>query len=105
MDCVSVFNRRAPRSMSRRLDLKHQVQRAAQEQLITEPVWLRRLVAYEVSSSVRSLGARTEEVVERDTGETKDARLYIRLRPQDALLLRRASSCSGNAVRDSFVRT
>jgi hypothetical protein len=76
-------------------DLKHQVQRAAQEQLITESVWLRRLIADEVSSSARSIGTRTEEVVERDAGETKDARLYVRLRPGDRLLLRERAAARG----------
>jgi hypothetical protein len=77
------------------LDLKQQVQRAAREQLITESVWLRRLVAAEMSSSAHSLDARAEEVVERDAGETKDARLYVRLRPGDHLLLRDRAAARG----------
>jgi mobilization protein MobC len=76
-------------------DLKHQVQRAAQEQLITESVWLRRLVAAALSSSMRSFGATAEEVVKRDTGETMSARLYVRLRPEDRLLLRDRAAARG----------
>jgi hypothetical protein len=47
------------------LDLKLEVQRAAHRELITESVWLRRLVAAEVSSGAQSLGTKTEEVDER----------------------------------------
>jgi hypothetical protein len=77
------------------LDLKHQVQRAAQDQLITESVWLRRLVADEVRSSVRSFDARAEPVVKREADVTKDARLYVRLRPEDRLLLRERAAARG----------
>ena len=76
-------------------DLKRQVQHAAQEQLITESVWLRRLVAAALSSSARSFGATTEEVVKRDTGETTSARFYVRLRPEDRLLLRDRAAARG----------
>jgi Bacterial mobilisation protein (MobC) len=76
-------------------DLKHQVQRAAQEQLITESVWLRRLVAAEVSSSVRSVGTKAQEVVKREAGEIKDARVYVRLRPGDRLLLHERAAARG----------
>jgi hypothetical protein len=76
-------------------DLKHQVQRAAQEQLITESAWLRRLVAAELSSMARSIDTRAEQVINQDAGETKDARLYVRLRPGDRLLLRARAAARG----------
>jgi len=77
------------------MDLKRQVQRSAQEQLITESVWLRRLIAAELSSTAQSIDTRAEQLVNRDAGETKNARLYVRLRTEDRLLLRARAAARG----------
>ena len=69
-------------------DIKRQVQQAAGQQLVTESVWLRRLVMAGISSAVAANAGSEEGVSTSRTGETREARLYVRLRPEDRLLLR-----------------
>src|SRR6516162_1367995 len=67
-------------------DIKHRVRQAASQGLITESVWLKRLVMRELSES----GERVSDALGgaiRVERQVRDARLYVRLRPEDHLLL------------------
>jgi hypothetical protein len=69
-------------------DIKHRVQQAARGQLINESIWLKRLVIRALSDPSQ---ANTDEVGSSDNGEpggARDARLYVRLRLEDRVLLR-----------------
>jgi hypothetical protein len=67
-------------------DIKIRVQQAASQQLIPESIWLKRLV-------IRALGESGESESDvkgstiRAEGGGRDARLYVRLRAEDRLLL------------------
>jgi hypothetical protein len=76
-------------------DIKHRVQQAAGQQLVTESVWLRRLVMAGISSAVAANAGSEEGVSTSRTGETREARLYVRLRPEDQLLLRERAAAHG----------
>lgn len=68
------------------LDEKERVHAIAQELLITESVWLKRLVLTALCESPQSKGAtRLSDNAQRRGSE---ARLYVRLRSEDRLLLR-----------------
>jgi hypothetical protein len=79
------------------LQEKQRVQALASQLLITESVWLKRLVlralGESATSSVRDAVA-TQREPER---HTRDVRLYVRLRPEDRLLLRERATARGMA--------
>jgi hypothetical protein len=72
----------------------------ASQQLVTESVWLKRLVIAALSKSQLSRSAQ-EQQEPRALGEVQQgirgARLYIRLRPEDRLLLRERAAARGMA--------
>ena len=76
-------------------DIKHRVQQAASQQIITESIWLKRLVIQALSGSAP---ANTDEVGSAGSVEpssARDSRVYVRLRHQDRLLLRERSAGRG----------
>lgn len=70
-------------------ETKEHVQAAASAQLVTESVWLKRLVIAELREDSGSSSA--QRVLPRRAGnlasDGRGARLYIRLRPEDRMLL------------------
>ena len=78
-------------------DIKLRVQQAASRQLITESVWLKRLVIQALSESAN---AKTDEIGSAGSGEpsgARDSRVYVRLRREDRLLLRERAAARGMA--------
>lgn len=75
-------------------DIKRRVHEAARQQLVTESVWLRRLVFAEISTAVADNAADREGASTRVT-VSREARLYVRLRPEDRLLLRERAAARG----------
>ena len=81
--------------------LKARVAKAAQEQLLTESIWLRRLVLRELRLSA------SDELAQADMAATTRAlcsnervpasSLYVRLHPDDRLLLRERAAARGMA--------
>ena len=67
-------------------DIKHRVQQAASQQLITESIWLKRLVVRALSESAESVSPAIVSTI-RPEPEKRDARLYVRLRFEDHILL------------------
>jgi hypothetical protein len=82
------------------LEEKRRVQVMASQQLVTESVWLKRLVIAAFSDSQVSRQMK-EEAPKKALGEvhsgSRDARLYVRLRPEDRLLLRERAVARGMA--------
>jgi Bacterial mobilisation protein (MobC) len=87
-------------------EMKQRIQALAEQQLITESAWLRRLVAAALSGSAGGSASdghiaprhpmRLTHVLS-DDGEAPSYRVYIRLRPDDRLLLRERASARGLA--------
>jgi len=78
-------------------DVKHRVQQAASQQLITESIWLKRLVIQGLGNSAQSI---TDDVGSTGSVEpscARDSRLYVRLRHEDRLLLRGRAAARGMA--------
>jgi hypothetical protein len=78
-------------------DIKQRVQQAASQQLITESIWLKRLVNQALSESAN---AETDEIGSAGSVESsgaRDSRLYVRLRREDRLLLRERAAARGMA--------
>ena len=78
---------------------KRRVQVMARQELITESVWLKRLAIAAINDSQRRYV--TDETAPAARGEpqrcSRDARLYVRLRPEDCLLLRERAAARGMA--------
>ena len=78
------------------LEEKQRVQALATRLLITESVWLKRLVMRALGESAASLSDTI--VIQREPERyTRDARLYVRLRLEDRLLLRERATARGMA--------
>jgi uncharacterized protein (DUF1778 family) len=73
-------------------DIKRLVRRAAGEQLLTESVWLRRTVLGVLSSSAESS---VDVASVASVAEPRSARLYVRLRTDDQLLLQERAAARG----------
>lgn len=73
-------------------DIKRLVQRAAGEQLVTESVWLRRVVLGALSSSAASS---VDLASVADATKPRSTRLYVRLRGEDQLLLQERAAARG----------
>src|SRR5215813_4454552 len=78
------------------LEEKQRVHALAGRLLITESVWLKRLVIRALGESAASLPDATATQREPER-HTRDARLYVRLRPEDRLLLRERATARGMA--------
>jgi len=87
-------------------EMKERVHALAEQQLITESVWLKRLVAAAVRESaadesvliraVHSASAtRRDGVLADDRNDQPSSRVYMRLRPDDRLLLRERARARG----------
>jgi hypothetical protein len=87
-------------------EMKERVQTLAEQQLITESVWLKRLVAAALrdpnddgstqSRAARAIGAtRRNWVLEADGEDLRRMRVCVRLRPDDRLLLRERAIARG----------
>ena len=78
-------------------DIKHRVQQAASQQLITESIWLKRLVIQALSDfaepNVEGVGSPSNN----EGSGARHARLYARLRDEDRLLLRERAAARGIA--------
>jgi hypothetical protein len=78
------------------LEEKQRVQALASQLFITESVWLKRLVMRALGESAASLPDTI--VIQREPERcTRDARLYVRLRLEDRLLLRERATARGMA--------
>ena len=77
-------------------DIKHRVQQAASRQLITESVWLKRLVIQALSESRESVPDAIGSTIRADR-DSRDARLCVRLRQDDRLLLHGRAAARGMA--------
>lgn len=85
-------------------DTKARVAAVTQEQLLTESIWLRRLVLKELRAGASEDGPRhhTDTAIAGDRGRCSKQRapgsgLYTRLRPQDRLLLHERAAARGMA--------
>ena len=79
-------------------DIKHRVQQAASRQLITESIWLKRLVLRALSESGDSVSdAMGSTCTIRAERGGRNTRLYVRLRSEDRLLLRERATARGMA--------
>jgi len=78
------------------LEEKQRVQALASQLFITESVWLKRLVLRALSESAASLPDAIAAQREPDR-PSRDARLYVRLRQEDRLLLRERATARGMA--------
>jgi hypothetical protein len=76
-------------------DSKHRVQQAASQQLITESVWLKRLVIQALSDSAESNSDELGSASSVEPNGARDSRLYVRLRHEDRLLLRERAAARG----------
>ena len=79
-------------------DIKHRVQQAASQQLITESIWLKRLVIQALSEPARSNIGETGSAGSVEPSSARDSRLYVRLRHEDRLLLRERAAARGMAA-------
>jgi len=79
-------------------DIKHQVQQAAGQQLITESIWLKRLVIQALSDSTESNSDEVGSAGGVEPSSARDSRLYVRLRHEDRLLLRERAAARGMAA-------
>jgi hypothetical protein len=77
-------------------DIKQRVQQAARQQLVTESIWLRRLVMRALDKSDESVSGAIAGTIRAEHG-MRDARLYVRLRPEDCLLLHDRAAARGMA--------
>ena len=77
-------------------DIKHRVQQAASRQLITESIWLKRLVIQALSESRESVPDAIGSTIRADR-DSRDARLCVRLRQDDRLLLHGRAAARGMA--------
>jgi hypothetical protein len=77
-------------------DIKHRVQQAANQQLITESVWLKRLVIRALSESGELVSDALGSTIRAEHGR-RDARLYVRLRSEDRFLLHDRAAARGMA--------
>lgn len=77
-------------------DIKHRVQQAASQQLIPESIWLKRLVMRALSESGEPVPDALGSTI-RGEREARDARLYVRLRPEDRLRLHDRAAARGMA--------
>ena len=77
-------------------DIKHRVQQAASQQLITESIWLKRLVIQALSESRESVPDAIGSTIRADR-DSRDARLCVRLRQDDRLLLHGRAAARGMA--------
>ena len=75
-------------------ETKRLVQAAANEQLLTESMWLKRLVIEALRATTAS-SKRTLTKGEEDPLAARGARLYVRLRHEDRLLLRERANARG----------
>ncbi len=73
-------------------ETKRRVQEAARQQLLTESIWLRRVV--DSALRMAAPAAHEEELMESQP-VARDARLYVRLTPEDRLLLRERAAARG----------
>src|SRR5215469_8432447 len=78
-------------------DIKHRVQQAASQQLITESVWLKRLVMRALSASAQSNSDEVGSAGSIEPSRNRHSRLYVRLRHEDRLLLRERAASRGLA--------
>jgi hypothetical protein len=78
-------------------DIKHRVQQAASQQLITESVWLKRLVMWALSDSAQSNLDEVGSAGSIEASAARHSRLYVRLRHEDRLLLRERATSRGMA--------
>lgn len=82
-------------------DTKRRVQSAAERQLLTESVWLRRII--DAALAAESGGTQTDELTGAIRGHSSagrhssDWRLYVRLRQEDRLLLCERAAARGMA--------
>ena len=79
-------------------DLKHRVQQAASRQLITESIWLKRLVIQALSDSTESNSDEVGSAGRVEASSARDSRLCVRLRHEDRLLLRERAAARGMAA-------
>jgi len=75
-------------------DTKQRVQAVARQQLLTESIWLRRTV----DTALRTAASTSARVPECPMAGSRGARLYVRLRPEDRLLLRERAAARGMAA-------
>ena len=80
-----------------RLNVSIEMNRAESMLLITESVWLKRLVMRALGESAASLPDAIGSQW-RPQRHTRDARLYVRLRPEDRLLLHERATARGMAT-------
>jgi hypothetical protein len=78
--------------------IKHRVQQAASRQLITESIWLKRLVIQALSDSTESNSDEVGSAGRVEPSSARDSRLYVRLRHEDRLLLRERAAARGMAA-------
>jgi len=78
--------------------VKHRVQQAASRQLITESIWLKRLVIQALSDSTESNSDEVGSAGGVEPSSARDSRLYVRLRHEDRLLLRERAAARGMAA-------
>jgi predicted DNA binding CopG/RHH family protein len=76
-------------------DVKHRVQQAATQQLITESTWLKQLVIEALGNSAQSITDEVESARSVELSSARDSRLYVRLRHEDRLLLRERAAARG----------
>jgi len=79
-------------------DIKHRVQQAANQQLITESVWLKRLVILALSDFAESTLDGVGSAGSVEPSAARDSRLYVRLLHEDRLLLRERAAARGMAA-------
>jgi hypothetical protein len=78
-------------------DIKHRVQQTSNQQLITESIWLKRLVIQALSDSAASNSTELRSASSAEPSGPRHARLYVRLRDEDRLLLRERATARGMA--------
>jgi hypothetical protein len=79
-------------------DIKHRAQQSASRQLITESIWLKRLVIQALSDSTESNSAEVGSVGRVEPSSARDSRLYVRLRHDDRLFLGERAAARGMAA-------
>jgi hypothetical protein len=77
-------------------DIKHRVQQAASQQLITESIWLRRLVIQALRDHLESNSDKDGRASSTELS-ARHARFYVRLRDEDRLLLRERAAARAMA--------
>jgi hypothetical protein len=78
-------------------DIKHRVRRAASQQLITESVWLKRLVIQALTVPDESNSGEIRSASSAEPSGARHTRLYVRLRHEDRLLVRDRAAARGMA--------